>query len=126
MRFLADMGVSPRCVEWLCSQGYDAVHLCEQNLHQLPDSDVLRKAYSEKRILLTMDLDFSRLLSSAKANGLPLTIIFRLSDQRPQSVQVMIEKTLPFLKLHFKNGNAILSVTDNKIRIRYLPINYDE
>ena len=30
MKFLADMGVSPRCIEWLRTQGYDAVHLCEQ------------------------------------------------------------------------------------------------
>ena len=30
MKFLADMGVSPRCVEWLRIQGFDAVHLYEQ------------------------------------------------------------------------------------------------
>ena len=36
MRFLADMGVSLRRVEWLQTQGYDAVHLYKQNLHKLP------------------------------------------------------------------------------------------
>ena len=29
MRFLADMGVAMRVVEWLRSQGHDAVHLRE-------------------------------------------------------------------------------------------------
>ena len=123
MRFLADMGVSPRCVEWLRAQGYDAVHLYEQDLHKLPDSEVLKKAHSEKRILLTMDLDFARILSSLEANDLPLTVIFRLSDQRPQTIQAMIGAILPVLEQYFEQGNAILSVNDNKIRIRRLPIN---
>ena len=73
MKFLADMGVSVRCVEWLRVQGYDAVHLYEQGLHMLSDSKVLEKARLEKRILLTMDLDFARILSSANAVSSALT-----------------------------------------------------
>ena len=65
MKFLADMGVSPRCVEWLRAEGHDAVHLFEQKLHRLSDSEVLHKATAEGRILLTMDLDFARLVSEA-------------------------------------------------------------
>ena len=48
MKFLADMGVSPRCVEWLRKQGHDAVHLFEQGLHKLPDNEVFNKAKNEK------------------------------------------------------------------------------
>ena len=125
MRFLADMGVSPRCVEWLRTQGYDAVHLYEQGLHKLPDSEVLKKAHSEKRILLTMDLDFARIISGLEANNLPLTVIFRLSDQRPQNMQIMLDKILPILERYSEKGSAILSVNDNKIRIRHLPINIE-
>lgn len=33
MKFLADMGISPRTVEWLRQQGYDAVHLLDEGLH---------------------------------------------------------------------------------------------
>ena len=36
MRFLADMGVSLRVIEWLRQQGHDAKHLREENLHKLP------------------------------------------------------------------------------------------
>jgi predicted nuclease of predicted toxin-antitoxin system len=92
MKFLADMGVSPRCAEWLRARGHDAVHLSEQNLHSPPDSEVLKKAHLEKRILLTMDLDFAKILSSLEADNLLLCVIFRLSDQRPQNIQVAIEK----------------------------------
>jgi len=122
MRFLADMGVSPRCVEWLRAQGHDAVHLYEQNLHRLPDSEVLKKARLEKRILLTMDLDFARILSSLEANNLPLTVIFRLSDQRPQNIQAVLEVIFSTLEQYAEQGNSILSINDNKMRIRHLPI----
>ncbi len=44
MRFLADMGVGVRVVEWLRSQGHDAVHLREEGLHRAPDEQVLAKA----------------------------------------------------------------------------------
>lgn len=30
MKFLADMGISPRTVNWLKSNGYDAVHLADE------------------------------------------------------------------------------------------------
>lgn len=41
LRFLADMGVSWRVVEWLRSQGYDAKHLREEGLERLFDPDIL-------------------------------------------------------------------------------------
>jgi predicted nuclease of predicted toxin-antitoxin system len=122
MRFLADMGISPRCVEWLRTQSHDAVHLFEQGLHRLPDSEVLRKAITEKRILLTMDLDFARLVSVSGADALPTVIIFRLSDQRPQKVQARLEIMFPIIEECLEQGSSIISVSDSKIRIRSLPI----
>ena len=44
MKFLADMGLSVGTVEYLRSQGYDAVHLREQGLHKMKDSDILQKS----------------------------------------------------------------------------------
>ncbi len=57
MRFLADAGVAGRVVNWLRERGHDAVHLREQSLGRLPDSEVFAKASAEKRVLLTFDLD---------------------------------------------------------------------
>jgi hypothetical protein len=34
VKFIADMGVSPRVVGWLCAAGHDAVILREQGLHR--------------------------------------------------------------------------------------------
>lgn len=63
MRFLADMGVSRLVVEWLRNMGHDAVHLRELGLQRMNDPDILAKARDERRVLLTMDLDFGYLLA---------------------------------------------------------------
>jgi predicted nuclease of predicted toxin-antitoxin system len=109
-------------VEWLRSQGHDALHLYEQELHSLSDNEVLEKAVSENRILLTMDLDFAKLFTAVGAGTLPLVVIFRLSDQRPQSVQAMMGTIMPTIESCSERGNAVLSVGDDKVRIRHLPI----
>ena len=43
MKFLADMGIAMRIVEWLRAKGYDVVHLREEGLHKLSDRDVFKK-----------------------------------------------------------------------------------
>jgi predicted nuclease of predicted toxin-antitoxin system len=47
MRFLADMGVAQRIVEWLCAQGHDAVHLRDEGLQRLPNGEIFQKAARE-------------------------------------------------------------------------------
>src|SRR3989337_3331710 len=85
MKFLADMGISPRVVEELRQKGHDAVHLAEQGLHRMVDGDILQKARQENRVLLTHDLDFGELLA-ASGGALPSVIIFRLKDMRAPNV----------------------------------------
>ena len=65
MKFLADMGISPRVTEELRQRGYDAVHLVEQKLNRMVDGDILQKARQENRIVLTNDLDFGELLAAS-------------------------------------------------------------
>ena len=63
MRFLADMGISPRSVAYLRNLGVDAVHLHELGLDRLPDAEIVRKARREGYVILTHDLDFGELLA---------------------------------------------------------------
>lgn len=44
MRFLADMGISPKTVAFLRGLGHDAVHLHALGLDRLPDSAILELA----------------------------------------------------------------------------------
>jgi predicted nuclease of predicted toxin-antitoxin system len=62
MRFLADMGVAVRIVEWLRAQGHDAKHLRQEGLQRMIDRDIFRKAATEGRVVLTFDLDLAKYL----------------------------------------------------------------
>ncbi|MEW5767468.1 MAG: DUF5615 family PIN-like protein [bacterium] len=120
MKFLADMGVSMHTVVWLRRQGYDTIHLREEGLQRLSDEKILAKAKIEKRILLTMDLDFSYLVAIGKG-FLPSVILFRLSDERSEGVNRRLADVLTNHKDDLELG-AIASVSEVSIRVRRLPI----
>jgi len=79
MKFLGDMGISPRTIALLREQGYDAIHLVEENLEKMTDSNILNKARQEERVLLTVDLDFTQLLAIS-GESLPSVILLRLGN----------------------------------------------
>jgi predicted nuclease of predicted toxin-antitoxin system len=120
MKFLADMGISPRTVNWLKNRGYDAVHLVEEGLERLPDDEILVKARKEGRILLTVDLDFGYLLAVSGAE-LPSVILFRLGNESYQIIQERLTELLSLCGGDLAAG-AIISVTDEAFRVRRLPI----
>ena len=80
------MGVSMSTVASLREAGHDAVHLRDEGLLRMEDSDILDKARLENRVVLTFDLDFGNLLA-ASGEKLPSAIIFRLRNQTPSSVR---------------------------------------
>ena len=120
MKFLADMGVSPRSVEYLRRRGYDAVHLSEEGLERLADSEVLAKGRAEGRVVLTHDLDFGELMAASGAE-LPSVVIFRLRDMRPERVNRYLEEVIGRYGELLERG-AIVSVGEGRIRVRSLPI----
>jgi predicted nuclease of predicted toxin-antitoxin system len=120
MKFLADMGISPRVVEELRQKGHNAVHLMDEGLNRLPDGDILEKTRREDRILLTHDLDFGELLAASRGN-LPSIIIFRLKDMRAANVSRHLFSVIN-QQSEALNRGAICSVTEQKVRIRNLPI----
>lgn len=123
MKFLADMGISPRTVDLLRTLGHDARHLMDENLERLSDRDVLAKAKREECILLTHDLDFGELLAASGAK-LPSVIIFRLRNMRPEHVNEYLRALLAEHTDILERG-AIVSVAEGRIRIRSLPFGED-
>lgn len=120
MRFLADMGIAMRTVQWLRHAGHDAVHLREQGLKRLPDGQIIDKARTEERIVLTMDLEFGYLLAVSGGN-LPSVILFRLSNEHPDAVNARLADVLAQCAAELLQG-AIISVRDTDHRVRPLPI----
>jgi predicted nuclease of predicted toxin-antitoxin system len=114
------MGISPATCAFLRDLGHDAVHLHDQGLDRLPDSDILEKARIESRILLTHDLDFGELMAVSGAQS-PTVIVFRVRDMRPRSVNSQLHYVLSSHQETLEHG-AIASITDGQVRIRSLPI----
>lgn len=119
MRFLADMGISPTTVTFLKDLGYDALHLHEQGLGRLQDSDILDKAFQEGRVILTHDLDFGELIAASGAR-LPSIVVFRLRNMHPERVNHYLHRLLSEHRDSLEQG-AVVSVTEGQIRVRRLP-----
>jgi len=107
-------------VEHLRQAGHDVIHLREQGLQRLPDPEILEKARTEGRVLLTHDLDFGRLLALSEATSLSV-IVFRLADMRPASVNHHLDQVLQQAAGDLERG-AIISVREGQIRVRILPV----
>jgi predicted nuclease of predicted toxin-antitoxin system len=122
MRFLADMGVAMRIVEWLRAQGHDAKHLRDEGLQRMPDSDIFRKAESEGRILLTFDLDFGEIVALSPERKVSV-ILFRLRNTRTphiiERLSVAIEQTKEMLK-----AGSVVIVEESRLRMRQLPLQH--
>ncbi|MCA6528321.1 MAG: DUF5615 family PIN-like protein [Pseudanabaena sp. M135S2SP2A07QC] len=120
MKFLGDMGISPRTIALLRKQGYDAIHLIEENLEKMTDPNISEKARQEERILLTVDLDFAQLLANS-GESLPSVILFRLGNVSREVVNRNLLAIINDYATELTNG-VIISVRDVSIRLRYLPI----
>jgi hypothetical protein len=68
-RFLVDMPVMPKVVEWLAAAGHDAVHASAVGLARASDEEILERALAEGRIVVTADLDYPRLLALRPGGG---------------------------------------------------------
>lgn len=120
MRFLADMGVSMRVVEWLRSSGHDAIHLRNAGLQKLPNGEIFQKAIREERIVLTFDLDFGEIVAASGGASISV-ILFRLRNTRAdfvvQRLKIVLEKSSEELA-----QGAVVLVEDGRYRVRRMPI----
>jgi predicted nuclease of predicted toxin-antitoxin system len=120
MNFLLDMGLAQRTVLFLRAHGFDAIHLREQQLQRLPDEQIVQKAVAENRIILTHDLDFSRIVALSRGQY-PSVVTFRLADMRAPAVNHYLQEVLDRFSAELSAG-ALISVTEQAIRIRQLPV----
>lgn len=120
MRFVLDMGLARRTAEFLRTKEHDAIHLRDQGLQRLSDVSIVEKALVERRVILTHDLDFGRIVALSRGQ-LPSVITFRLTDMRADEVNHRLEDVLQRFAPLLDEG-ALISVTDDAVRIRRLPV----
>ena len=118
MRFLADMGVAQRIVEWLRAEGHEAIHLREEGLQRMPNGEIFKKAVAETRIILTFDLDFGEIVALSKGHRASV-ILFRLHNTRTPHVIDRLQKVLKHSGEALEQG-AIVIVEESRHRTRRL------
>lgn len=120
MRFLADAGISPKTVDFLKQLGHDAMHVRTLGLQRAPDARVVDRARADGSIVLSFDLDFGDILALGVMDK-PSAIIFRLADERADSVNTRLSTVLTERSADLESG-ALILVEDTRYRVRKLPI----
>jgi len=120
MRFLADMGVDIRVVQWLRQNGHDTKHLRDEGLHRIPNGEVFVKAISENRVIVTFDLDFGEIVALSRGERASV-ILFRLHNTRTPHLINRLATVLADATEALEQG-AVVVVEESRHRIRYLPL----
>ncbi len=93
----------------------------EHGLYKISDAEVLEKARTENRVLLTMDLDFGYLLATSKQK-MPSVILFRLQNETSENVNQRLCEVLTYLADDLAGGWIIVSVGEKRMRVRRFPL----
>ncbi len=123
MKFLVDMPLSPTLAHWLEQEGHDSVHAFQIGLGQASDEEVLERARTEARLVVTADLDYPRLLALAGSRG-PGLILFRGGDYGENQTVQLMTRVLAAMSAQ-ELSKSIVVVDKRRIRKRRLPIEPD-
>lgn len=123
MKFLVDMPLSPKTVNFLKNIGYEAIRVSELGMAKSKDRDIFDYAKKHDMIILSADLDFGTILAFTHSIK-PSVIIFRLSNPSPEHVNSLISSNISNIETELMKG-VIVIIEDAEIRIRELPIGKD-
>jgi predicted nuclease of predicted toxin-antitoxin system len=120
VKFLVDMPLPPALAAWLRGQGHDAAHALDLGLDRAPDTEIIARAATDKRTVITADLDYPRLLALSHVTG-PSLVLFRGGDWGENAVIERMNDILRGLNVE-EIEQSILVVDPDRIRRRRLPI----
>jgi predicted nuclease of predicted toxin-antitoxin system len=114
------MPLSPLLATWLVDLGHDAVHAVSIGLATSSDTQVIETARRERRTIVTADLDYPRLLASARSTE-PSLILFRGGNWSEADVRTRMATLLSNFTASDIEG-SILVVERERLRRRRLPL----
>jgi predicted nuclease of predicted toxin-antitoxin system len=112
MRFLVDECTGPATALWLRAQRHD-VFSVYHDARGMDDDDIIRKAFSEDRILITNDKDFGEYVYRS---GFPHhgVILLRLDDERDVNKIAVLRQLLTNYADRLADHYVV--VTETKVR----------
>ncbi len=85
MKFLLDMNLPPRWVQFLSDHGFECVHWSNVGEYTAKDSVIMAYAREHGYTVFTHDLDFGALLAATRGTG-PSVIQIRTQNVVPEAI----------------------------------------
>ena len=119
-RLLLDQNLPVDAAGKLRAAGFDVVHTRDRGWQRASDEDLLGFAREEARVIVTQDLDFSRLIAQGGLR-LPSAILLRERGLLPDEV---FQRVRDVCHRHGEQLNAgcLITVDRSSLRLRTLPI----
>jgi predicted nuclease of predicted toxin-antitoxin system len=115
VRFKIDENLPPEASILLRKSGHDSLTVWDQGLQGRPDTHIATVCQEERRILITLDLDFAD-IRTYPPNQYCGLIVMRLSNQSRTHVLRILQGLLPILKHETVEGRLWI-VGDTAVRI---------
>lgn len=112
MRFLVDECTGPEVARWLRTQGHEVFSVYDEARGML-DDDILDKAYSERRVLVTNDKDFGEKIYRGNLPHCGV-LLLRLQDERAAAKIAALSNVLAFHRDRLLNRFVV--VTESRVR----------
>lgn len=116
MNFLIDVCAGTAVGKWLLKDGHDVLFVRDRD-PRMDDEDILAWGHLEKRIIITIDKDFGKLIF---VQFKPHAGIIRLPNVNREKRIKFVKQIVTTHADDLDNG-AIITATQTKIRIRKTP-----
>jgi len=120
IRLLLDQGLPRTTASHLKGQGWDVLHVGDIGLSKAKDLELIDYAKENGRIIVTLDSDFHAYLAVNNAEA-PSVIRIRREGLKALEIAKLIISIWPKIDLAIQRG-AMVTVTEESIRVRTLPI----
>jgi predicted nuclease of predicted toxin-antitoxin system len=120
MKVLIDENLSPKWANVLEAKGHIATHWMNLGAIGAPDDEIWDFASKHGFLVLSKDLDFSRLLAQ-KNTTVPSVIQLRVDNPSPSEWGDMLSEILNSYEKQIQQG-CLITIKPDQHRIRILPI----
>ena len=120
IRILLDQGLPRTAAKILRDKGWNVLHTGDIGLSRATDRQILEYARNEKRVVITLDSDFHSILAVENAES-PSVIRVRREGLKGPELAEIIDKIWSEIQDPLAKG-AMVTITENAIRIRSIPL----